>query len=132
MTKKRDFIITSRVGDEKTGKEIRFLMPRRLANGKCGGCILVCLAGYVDLNGFSVLLSVNEQLFERRSEARKSIVIIFILNRLFKVLKGSNTYIDLYRSVLIPAKANAGIKNEVYYDSLSRISLAFSIQGKTA
>lgn len=114
MTKKRDFIITSRVGDEKTGKEIRFLMPRRLANGKCGGCILVCLAGYVDLNGFSVLLSVNEQLFERRSEARKSIVIIFILNRLFKVLKGSNTYIDLYRSVLIPAKANAGIRNQSY------------------
>lgn len=112
MTKKRDFIITSRVGDEKTGKEIRLLKLRRLANRKCGGCILVCLAGYVDLNGFSVLLSVNELLFERRSEARKSIVIIFILNRLFKVLKASNTYI--YRSVLIPAKANAGIRNQSY------------------
>lgn len=117
---------------KKTGKEIRLLKLLRLANRKCGGCILVCLAGYVDLNGFSVLLSVNELLFERRSEARKSIVIIFILNRLFKILKGSNTYIDLYRSVLIPAKANAGIQNEVYYDSLSRISLAFSIQEKTA
>ena len=54
------------------GKEIRFLKPRRLANGKRYGCILICLAEYGELNGFSVLLSANELLFERRSDARKS------------------------------------------------------------
>lgn len=47
---------------KKTGKKIRFSKPSRLGNGECHGCILMCLAGYGDLDGFPVL-SVNELLF---------------------------------------------------------------------
>lgn len=109
MIKKRDFIIILWVGDEKMGKEICLLKLCCLVNRKCGGCILVCFVGYVDLNGFLVFLSVNELLFEWWSEVWKFVVIIFILNRFFKVLKGLNMYIDFYWLVFILVKVNVGI-----------------------
>ena len=84
-------IITARAGNEKNGERNSFFKATSLGKRRVpvAQFILICLAGYGDLNGFSVLLSVNELLFQRQRGARKSIVIIFILNRLFKVLKAS-------------------------------------------